>query len=65
MKKKCRFVWNNGNLAILCSKCNKIIKEGKDFTGGEMTACKNAGSYYLPPQYCEQCKSIEDERNTR
>ena len=65
MKNKCHFKWNNGNLAICCSKCGRIIKEGYQFTELEMMACQNAGSYYLPPQYCEQCKSIEDERNTR
>lgn len=63
MKNKCRFVWNSGNLGILCHKCNKIIKVGYEFTEEEMTACKNASSYYLPPQYCEQCKNKLNETN--
>ena len=50
-------------LALLCSKCRTIIKEGYQFTPEEIGAC--SGNYYLSPQYCEQCKLIEDERNTR
>lgn len=65
MKNKAKFKYNSGNLSLNCSRCNKIIKEGYQFTELEMMACQNAGSYYLPPQYCEHCKSIEDERNTR
>lgn len=63
MKNKCVFKWNSGNLALLCSKCRKIIKEGKDFTEEEMIACRNTRDYYLPPQYCEQCKLKMNEKN--
>lgn len=52
--KKARFKFNNGNLALLCSKCSVIIKEGYQFTEDELKACK--GEKYLKPQYCEKCK---------
>ena len=58
MKKKAKFKWNNGRLAILCSKCNVIIKTGKDFTQDEFEALK--GHKYLEPQYCEKCKKDRD-----
>ena len=65
MKNKAKFKFNNGNLSLNCSKCNKIIKDGKDFTELEMIACRNISMYYLPPQYCDECKRKEDERNSR
>ena len=67
MKNKCRFVFNNGNLAILCSKCSKIIKVGYEFTEEETNACKGKpiygthGPMYLPPQYCEECKNSKEK----
>jgi len=45
--------WNSGNLAILCSNCDKIIKEGRDFTEEEINAVKN--SIALPSYYCDEC----------
>lgn len=54
MKNKAIFKFNNGNLALLCSKCSKIIKEGKDFTEDERLAC--GGVKYMEPQYCDECK---------
>ena len=62
MKKKGIFKYNSGMLALLCSKCSKIIKVGSEFTEEEMEACCGKSSSYIPPQYCEQCKSIEDEK---
>lgn len=55
--------WNNGNLAICCSKCSKIIKEGKDFTELEWSAIK--GKSILPRQYCNNCieKLIKKDKN--
>lgn len=47
--------WNNGNLAILCSKCRTIIKTGVDFTPDEHEVVD--GKKHLPPQYCDECKS--------
>lgn len=61
MKKKAHFKFNNGNLAIICSKCSKIIKEGKDFTEEEMRACQGKAGFHIPPYYCEQCKSKNNE----
>jgi hypothetical protein len=47
--------FNSGNLAILCSKCSKIIKEGKDFTEEELDAVQN--STKLSAYYCDGCKT--------
>lgn len=47
--------FNNGRLALLCSKCRVIIKEGKDFSYQEKQFVQE--DMYLPPQYCEQCKT--------
>ena len=54
MKNKAKFKYNNGNLALLCSKCSVIIKEGYEFTEDELLACQ--GKKYLKPQYCNKCK---------
>lgn len=54
MKNKAKFKWNSGNLALLCSKCNRILKVGSEFTEDEIKACN--GKKYLNPQYCEKCK---------
>lgn len=50
---KAKFKFNNGNLAILCSECGIIIKEGKDFTEEEMLAVR--GKKHLAAQYCNKC----------
>jgi len=51
--------FNNGNLALLCSKCRAIIKTGKDFTPEEMNfALKDT---HLDPQYCQNCKPQENQ----
>ena len=63
MKNKAKFKFNNGNLAIICSRCAKIIKVGYEFTELEMMACR--GIYYLPPQYCNECKNGFNETKTR
>lgn len=55
MKSRARFKFNSGNGAMLCSKCNVIIKTGRDFTEKEWEALR--GETYLPPQYCEKCKN--------
>lgn len=55
--------WNNGVLAICCSKCSKIIKEGKDFTKLEILAL--IGKHILPKQYCNSCMEelIKKDKN--
>lgn len=47
---KAIFKFNNGNMAILCSKCRAIIKTGVDFNEMEKFAAK--GVITLLPQYC-------------
>jgi len=53
--------FNNGNLALLCSKCKVIIKTGKDFTKEELDATLGGNKNILPPQYCETCKNKEHD----
>lgn len=55
VKGKIVYKFNNGNLAILCSRCSKIIKTGKDFTEQEWEDFKE-NHRKLPAQYCETCK---------
>ena len=59
MKSKAKFKFNNGNLALLCSRCSVIIKVGFEFTDDEKKACR--GEKYMPPQYCEKCKGKNNE----
>ena len=54
---KARFKFNGGNGALLCSKCNTIIKTGNDFTAEEQKA--SAGEIVLEPQFCGRCKAAE------
>jgi len=54
MKPKAKFKFNNGNGALLCSKCSVIIKTGRDYTKEEKEAAYGDG--YLEPQYCNKCK---------
>ena len=52
--------FNGGRLAILCSKCHKILKTGKDFTDAERKYVKS--EVQLPAQYCVNCKSENDKK---
>lgn len=52
--KKAIIKFNGGNLALLCSKCSVIIKEGYEFTPKEKQAARE--EVYLPSQYCDKCK---------
>ena len=54
--------FNGGLGCILCSECRKIIKEGPEFTPLELQYIRGELEYDLPPQYCEQCKTKQDER---
>lgn len=54
MKGKASFKFNNGNGALICSKCGVIIKEGRHFTEEEWKALR--GEIKLPPQYCDKCE---------
>lgn len=51
--KKAVFKFNGGNLALLCSKCSVIIKEGRDFNNIELLCSKGLGE--LEACYCEKC----------
>lgn len=51
---KAIFKFNNGNGALLCSKCRVIIKTGIDYTTEEKRAAYNDGE--LDAQYCDECK---------
>jgi hypothetical protein len=49
-----KFKFNNGNMAILCSNCDKIVKTGKDFTEQEWKALEGKGD--VESVYCVDCK---------
>lgn len=53
--------FNNGNLAILCSGCRKILKTGIDFTTEELNYCTGKSKKKLPAQYCEKCTIKKSE----
>jgi len=46
---------DGGRIAILCSKCRKILKSGKDLTPEELDKVFDVKSY-LPAHYCDGCK---------
>jgi hypothetical protein len=46
--------FNNGNLAILCSDCSKILKTGKEFNKEELLYAIGE-LHYLSPQFCDEC----------
>ena len=64
-----KFKFNNGNMAILCSNCDKIVKTGKDFTEQEWAAMEGKGE--VESIYCTDCedkvididKIIKDKKN--
>ena len=53
--------FNNGNLAVLCSYCHKILKTGKDLTNDELFLVLSKDKNMLEAQYCETCKDKKDE----
>lgn len=52
--KKAVIKWNNGMLAILCSKCRKMLRIGSNFTPNDWDYLMGRLTS-LPPQYCEKC----------
>jgi hypothetical protein len=56
--------FNNGNLAVLCSYCHKIIKTGADLTNDELFLVLSKDKNMLPAQYCETCKPKENGTGT-
>jgi hypothetical protein len=59
--KKATVKFNNGNLAVLCSYCHKIIKTGKELTNDELFLILSSDKNMLEAQYCEGCKEKEDQ----
>ena len=59
--KKAIFKFNNGNGALLCSKCRTILKVGYEFTEEERKAMK--GEVKLKAQYCDKCKEKKNIKN--
>jgi hypothetical protein len=58
MEKERAIVKYNGGLGcILCSKCRKILKIGREFTPLELQYIRGELEYDLPPQYCEKCNN--------
>jgi len=54
MCNKAIFKLNNGNGALLCSRCSIIVKTGSDFTEEEWAAATEGKK--IPAQYCNDCK---------
>jgi hypothetical protein len=53
--------FNNGNLAVLCSYCHKILKTGADLTNDELFLVLSENEKdFIPAQYCETCKPKEN-----
>ena len=57
-KNKIIYKFNSGNLAILCSRCSRIIKTGIDFTEEELRDVQRKHRR-LPAQYCDDCLKYE------
>ena len=58
--KKATVKFNNGNLAVLCSYCHKILKTGADLTNDELFLVLSKDENMLEAQYCETCKPKEN-----
>lgn len=58
-EKKATVKLDGGRIAILCSKCRKIVKSGKDLTPEELDKIFDVKSH-LPAQYCDDCKPNTD-----
>jgi hypothetical protein len=52
---KAKFKFNGGAGALLCSKCNKLIKDGSEFTQEELKAYK--GKITIAAKYCDWCSN--------
>lgn len=57
MKGKAKFKVLRGKPVLLCSKCDKIIKESKYFTDEDWMAYKE--EIKMPAQICDECEEIE------
>jgi hypothetical protein len=59
--KKATVKFNGGKLAVLCSYCHKILKTAKELTNDELFLILGEDKNRLPAQYCEECKTKQDE----
>ena len=58
------FKFNNGNGAILCSNCGKIMYSGSAISKEMLDAIKEDGAASLPDVFCcEQCEEEFDRKN--
>lgn len=48
------FNFKNGNISLLCSNCNQVLKTGKDFTEQDWAALDGKGE--VESVYCDNCK---------
>lgn len=53
MKKTATIKFNNGNFALLCTSCSKILKVGYEFNEEEVKYAK--GEIDIKPMYCNSC----------
>lgn len=49
-----KFKFNGGDVSILCSNCDKILKTSKDFSEQDWSALEGKGK--VKSVYCENCK---------
>ena len=49
-----KFKFNSGNGALVCTKCGRIVKEGRHFSEEEWKAFR--GELKLDAQYCDKCE---------
>ena len=49
-----KFKFNNGDVSILCSNCDKILKTSKDFTEQDWSALEGVST--VKSIYCDDCK---------
>ena len=56
IKERAIIKFNNGNLALLCSKCRVIVKTGAEFNDEEKQFAKDEIDH-LDPLYCEKCSN--------
>lgn len=51
-----KFKFNNGNMALVCSSCGRILKTGSEFTEDEWKCLQ--GEADLGDRYCSDCEGV-------
>lgn len=59
---KAIFKFNGGIGAVLCSKCNVVIRSGGSMTEEDWEGVR--GEITTPPQYCQECLLNDEEEYT-